>query len=125
MARKTNAYKKFVFSKTVENSLLEWNNSERVITTSDADFLSFIRKLKAQSGGDIHLAGGPRLVRTFVRLSLIDAYHFFVFPVVSAGFTWYDGRPERSDMRLISSTTYQNGIVGMFYESTGEIPALA
>jgi dihydrofolate reductase len=83
MARKMNSYKKFVFSDANQKRMLEWNNAEQVLAHSDEDIVKFINELKAQSGGDIHLSGGARLAQTFVRLGLIDEYHFFVYPVVS------------------------------------------
>jgi dihydrofolate reductase len=58
VARKMNSYKKFVFTGAGEKRELEWNNAEQVPVHSDDDIRSFVRELKAQPGGDIHLAGG-------------------------------------------------------------------
>ena len=85
MARKMNAYKKYVFTGASEKSELEWNNAEQVLAHGDEDIVAFVNDLKAQPGGDIHLSGGARLAQTLVRLGLVDQYHLVVHPVVSAG----------------------------------------
>lgn len=116
MARKMNTYKKYVFSGAGPTTALEWNNAEHVVAESDGDIAAFVDDLKAQSGGDIHLAGGARLARTFVRLGLVDQYHFFVQPVVSTGARWFDEIGEQRGMTLLSATAYSNGAVGLYYE---------
>lgn len=116
MARKMNTYKKYVFSKGHEKKTLAWNNAEQVLAHSDDDIIKFINELKAQPGGDIHLAGGARLAQTIIRLGLVDEYHFFVYPVVSAGAAWFDKIEDKRDMDLLSATAYENGIVGLYYK---------
>lgn len=115
MARKMNSYKKFVFSSGEEKKALEWNNAERVVARNDDDIVKFINDLKAQPGGDIHLSGGARLAQSMLRLGLVDEYHFFVHPVVSAGAAWFDQIEARRDMELLSATAYDKGIVGLYY----------
>lgn len=118
MARKMNTYKKFVLSSGKTKASLAWNNSEQVPVRSDEDLMQFIRDLKAQTGGDIHLSGGARLAQTFIRLGLVDEYNFFVHPVVSAGMTWFDPIAEKCDMDLVSATTHEHGVVGLVYKTT-------
>jgi dihydrofolate reductase len=115
MARKMNSYKKFVFSSGGKEKALEWNNAECVIARGDEDIARFINDLKAQEGGDIHLAGGARLAQSIIRLGLVDEYHFFVHPVVSAGAAWFDRIEDDRGMELISATTYENGVVAMYF----------
>jgi dihydrofolate reductase len=116
MARKMNAYKKFVFSSAREKQPLEWNNAEQVLAHCDADIITFINDLKAQPGGDIHLAGGAYLANSITRLGLVDEYRFFVFPVVSEGETWFEQIQDKCDMDLVSVTPYQDGVVGLHYK---------
>ena len=52
--------------------------------------MAFVEQLKAQPGGDIHLAGGAQLARTLIRLGVVDRYHLYVYPLVSAGASWFD-----------------------------------
>jgi dihydrofolate reductase len=115
MARKMNAYKKFVFSGASEQRTLEWNNAELVPLRHDDDLAAFISALKAQSGADIHLAGGARLAQTAVRLGLVDEYRLHVHPVVSAGKTWFDQLAGRHDTELLSATAYPDGVVSLHY----------
>jgi dihydrofolate reductase len=117
MARKMNTYKKFVFSSGNEKKALPWNNAEQVLAHTDRDIIEFVNALKQQSGADIHLAGGANLVQTFIRLGLVDEFHFFVYPVVSAGVSWFEQMPENRAMNLISATPFQNGVVGLYYKS--------
>lgn len=115
MAHKMNTYKKFVFSRSPKEQPLEWNNAELVSVQSDDDLISFVTKLKNQSGGDIHLAGGAGLAQSVIRLGLVDEYHFFLYPVVANGSTWFDQLETKSDLKLVSTTAYENGVVGLYY----------
>jgi dihydrofolate reductase len=116
MARKMNAYKKYVFTGASEKTPLEWNNAEQVLAHRDEDIATFVDELKAQSGGDIHLSGGARLAQTVIRLGLVDEYHLVVHPVVSAGSSWFDQIDEQRGMKLLSATAYSNGVVGLYYQ---------
>ena len=120
MARKMNSYKKYVFTSATEKTPLEWSNAEQVPVHGDAEVVSFVEGLKAQSGGDIHLAGGARLAQTIVRLGLVDTYHLVVHPVVSAGSSWFDQIEEQRTMTLTSATSYSNGAVGLYYDPQGD-----
>jgi len=116
MARKMNAYKKYVFTGAGEKTELEWNNAEQVLVRSDEDIAEFVNDLKAQPGTDIHLSGGARLAQTIVGLGLVDQFHLVVHPVVSAGAQWFDRLDEQRGMELLSATAYSNGVVGLYYE---------
>ena len=116
MARKMNAYKKYVVTGASDEAELEWNNSELVHVQGDDDVARFLHELKSQSGADIHLSGGARLAQTVVRLGLVDLYHLVVHPVVSAGAQWFDGIDEPRRMSLQSAAAYSNGVVGLYYE---------
>lgn len=115
MARKMNSYKKFVFSTAAVKKTLEWHNAEQVLVHSDEEIIKFIAELKAQPGGDIHLSGGARLAQTFVRLGLVDEYHFFVYPVVSLGAAWFDQIEDKRGLDLLSAIAFENGVVGLYY----------
>jgi len=120
MARKMNAYKKYVLTGMVEEPAFEWNNAEAVVVRSDEDILQFVNDLKAQPGRDIHLSGGARLAQTIVRLGLVDRYHLFVHPVASAGLTWFEGISDERQLELVGATSYSSGVVGVAYESNQE-----
>ena len=114
MARKMNAYKKYVFSGT--HRTLEWSNCEPVVARSDDEFTKFVADLQAQPGKNIHLAGGAQLAQTFVRLGLVDEYRFYVHPVTSPGATVFDQLEGRHDLELVSATPYADGVVGLYYK---------
>lgn len=118
MARKMNAYKKYVFTAADEKPRLDWSNAEAVPIRSDADMVDFVNGLKAQPGGDIHLSGGATLAQTLVRLDLIDRYHLVVHPVVSAGSSWSGAINDQREMKLVSATPYSNGAAGLLYDRT-------
>jgi dihydrofolate reductase len=115
MATMMNSYKKYVLSRTAGGAALEWNNAELVTAASDREIVEFVSALKEQPGKDIHLSGGAGLAQTLVRLGLVDEYRFFVHPVVSAGATWFDKLDEARRLELVSGTTYDNGVVGLYY----------
>jgi len=118
MARKMNAYKKYVFTSAGEKPTLDWNNAEAMPAHGDEAIVAFVEQLKARDGGDIHLAGGAQLAQTLVRLGLVDRYHLIVHPVVSAGASWFDEIKEQRGMELVGATAYSNGVVGLYYNSS-------
>jgi dihydrofolate reductase len=117
MARKMNSYKKIVFSTSNKKKKLKWNNAEQMLTHNDEDISQFIHDLKAQPGGDILLAGGARVAQSLIRLGLVDEYHFFIYPVVSPGATWFDQIKDKPHMDFLSATAYENSVVGLYYKA--------
>lgn len=115
MAHKMNSYRKLVFSRAEEAEPLEWHNAERVVARCDEDIVRFVKNLKSQPGGDIHLAGGAQLSQTVIRLGLVDEYHFYVHPAVSPGATWSEKIEDTHELELISVTAYAGGVVGLYY----------
>ena len=75
-ARKLNAMRKIVFSKTLPT--VEWNNSSLVKEVLPED----ITKLKQEPGRDMLIYGSASLVRTLTNHGLIDEYQLLVHPVV-------------------------------------------
>ena len=120
MARKMNAYKKYVISHSAATEPLEWNNAEQVRVGGDQDIVDFVHELKAQPGKKIHLAGGARLAQTFVRLGLVDEFDFKVQPVVSGGARWFDQLEAGLDLELVAVTPYDNGVFGVRYRPTSK-----
>ncbi|WP_312360024.1 dihydrofolate reductase family protein [Ensifer sp.] len=116
MARRMHDYRKLVFSRSGSQALTEWHNVDQVVAADDAALAACLRDLKARPGGDIHLSGGASLARSVVGLGLVDAFHFFVYPVTSPGVSWFCGLSQRYDLRLIGTQTYANGVVGLHYE---------
>lgn len=120
MARKMNAYKKYVFSHDGPARALEWNNAEQICVGDDHDIVAFAHELKGRSGGKIHLAGGARLAQTFVRLGLVDEFDFKVQPVVSNGARWFDQLEAGLELDVVGVTPYENGVVGVRYRPSAK-----
>ena len=115
MARRMNTYKKLVFSKSGRKKLTGWNNTERVIVTSDEELAKYLANLKAQPGGDIHLSGGASFAQSVIALDLVDEFYFFVYPVVSPGVPWFSQLRDKRDLQLLGASSYENGVVGLHY----------
>jgi dihydrofolate reductase len=117
MARKMNAYQKFVFSRDGGTEALAWNNATLVVAPGDEDLVRFVADLKARPGRDLHLAGGAQLAQSFVRLGLVDEYRLHVHPVVSAGASPFDAVAGRRTVELLGTTQYEGGVVSYRYKA--------
>ena len=110
-ARKLNAMRKIVFSRTLES--VEWNNSTLVKEVIAGD----IEKLKHEPGRDMVIYGSASLVQTLTNLGLIDEYQILVHPVVLGG-----GKPlfqdikVRQKLKLVKTKTFPSGVVGLYYQ---------
>ncbi len=116
MATKLNSYQKYVFTRADEKQTLSWNKAEQIFAQSDDDIRQFVAALKSRAGSDIYLAGGAWLAQTFTRLGLIDEYRLFVYPIFSKGSSWFDQLQDNRNLELISTTTYDNTVVGLHYK---------
>lgn len=110
-ARKLNAMRKIVFSKTLPT--VEWNNSSLLKEVRHED----IAKLKQEPGRDMLIYGSASIVQTLTNLGLIDEYQLLVHPVVLGG-----GKPlfqdvkERQKLKLVSTRTFPSGVIGLYYQ---------
>ena len=100
---------KFVFSRTGGSTY--WNTTVlREVVPEE------IRRLQAQPGGDMVVAGAD-LADTFRRLDLIDEYRLYVNPILLGGGTPMfrpADTPER--LRIVETRTFGNGVVLLRYE---------
>ena len=110
-ARKLNAMRKIVFSRTLES--VEWNNStlvREVVPTA-------IEQLKHEPGRDIVIYGSASLVQTLTNLGLIDEYQILVHPVILGG-----GKPlfqdikHKTKLKFVQSKTHPSGVVLLTYQ---------
>jgi dihydrofolate reductase len=115
MARRMNDYRKLVFSRSGREPLTAWNNTEQVVVTTDNELATHLADLKAQPGGDIHLSGGSSFAQAVIALDLVDELHFFVYPVVSPGASWFSRLTDRRDLQLLGASTFENGVVHLHY----------
>ena len=106
-ARKLNAMRKIVFSRTLERA--EWNNSQ-LLREIDPDE---IRKLKEEDGKDMLIYGSVSIVQQLTALGLVDEYQLLVHPTALGG-----GKPlftDRLKLKLVSTKPFSSGVVLMTY----------
>ena len=110
-ARAFDSVNKIVFSRSLESAE---DKNTRIVRTNLHDE---ILKLKQEEGKDI-LTGGVSLPSQLIELGLVDEYRFVVGPIVAG-----EGRrllddvslPERRQLRLIESKTFESGCVALRY----------
>ena len=102
---------KIVFSKTMKKA--DWNNT---IVIND-NIAEEINKLKQQPGKDLVIFGSPTLAHSFMELDLIDEYQLTLNPVLlGSGKPAYQNIKNKTNLRLVKSTTLKSGVVGLHYE---------
>ncbi len=110
-ARKVNAMRKVVFSKSLEKA--DWNNSVlyRDIVPEE------IIKLKQEPGKDIVIYGSASVIQTLTNYGLIDEYQILVHPLILGG-----GKPlfsnisQRVSLKLVKTDPRSSGIVVLYYQ---------
>lgn len=106
-----NTLPKYVASRTLSEPL-GWSNS----TLITGDLAEGVRRLKSESGKDLHLFGSGDLMQTLMGDDLIDEYRLMVHPVVlgSGARLFRDGNPRRP-LTLIDSKTSTTGVLMLTY----------
>jgi dihydrofolate reductase len=107
-ARRLNAMRKIVFSKTLKSA--DWQKSE-LQRDIDADFL---RRLKQEDGKNVLIYGSASIVQQLSRLGLIDEYQLLVHPVFLGG-----GKRLLDDklrLKLVESRKLKSGVMLLTYQ---------
>jgi dihydrofolate reductase len=110
-ARKLNAMRKIVFSRTLPR--VEWNNStlEREIVPSE------IEKLKREQGRNMVIYGSASVVQELTNYGLIDEYQILVHPFILG-----DGKPlfknikQKVNLKLVNTEARPSGVVVLTYQ---------
>jgi dihydrofolate reductase len=104
---------KYVASRTLSEPLA-WNNS----TLIAGDLAEGVRRLKSESGKDLHLFGSGDLMQTLMGDDLIDEYRLMIHPVVLGSGTrlFREGNPCRP-LALTDSKTSTTGVLITTYRS--------
>ena len=111
VARKLNAMRKIVFSKTLDKG--EWNNSLLLKDVSPEQ----IKQLKQEPGQDMLIYGSASIVQALTNHGLIDEYQLLVHPVVLG-----DGKPlfaearQQTKLDLLKTKTHPSGVVVLYYQ---------
>ena len=110
-ARKLNAMRKIVFSRTLES--VEWNNSQLLKEVVPEE----IQQLKQEPGRDMVIYGSASLVRTLTNLGLIDEYQLLVHPVIlGSGKPLFQDIKDQVKLKLVNAKTHPSGVVLLSYQ---------
>lgn len=114
-ARKLNAMRKVVFSKTLPSA--DWNNSTLLREIAPAE----IEKMKREPGRDMLIYGSASVVRALTNHGLIDEYQLLVHPVIlGAGKPLFQDITEKQDLELIKTKAFPSGVMGLYYRPRGK-----
>ncbi|MBA4053735.1 MAG: dihydrofolate reductase [Marivirga sp.] len=107
---KTNKMNKYVFS----SSRTEFGGTPTVV---HSDIQKSMERLKQQSGKNIWLYGGAKLITSFMNLNLIDEIRIAVMPVIlGRGKPLFSEINDRVNLKLIKVESSTLGVVGLYYE---------
>lgn len=110
-ARKLNAMRKVVFSKSLDS--VDWNNSMLVNEIVPEE----IEKLKQESGRDMIIYGSASVVQELTNLGLIDEYQLLVHPVVlGSGKPLFSGIRDTVNLSLVEAKQLPSGVTLLRYE---------
>ncbi len=105
---------KTVASKTLKG--LEWKNS----TLLSDHVVEGVSRMKNQPGGNLLMFGSPSLASVLFEANLIDELHLKMHPVLlGAGRPLFHGATERRKLELVTSRTFDSGVVGLRYNVAG------
>jgi len=114
-ARRLNAMRKVVFSRTLESA--DWNNSTLLRDVVPEE----VKQLKEEPGGDMLIYGSASLVQTLTNLGLIDEYQVLVHPVIlGGGKPLFQGIKDKRKLKLVQSKTHPSGVVVLYYQPRNE-----
>ena len=98
----------------VSNQQLDftWRNTEQL----KGGFVEAITALKAEPGGSIAMSGSVSVVRQLLAAGLLDELHLLVHPIaVRKGMRLFDEGDASLPLKLISSETFQTGVLNLVY----------
>jgi len=111
IASQMNATPKYVVSTTLSEPL-RWQNSHLIRD----DVAGRIRRLKAEAGKDIQVAGSGQLVQTLIRENLVDEYQLMIHPIVlGSGKRLFREGLDLSQLELIDSAATTKGVLLLRY----------
>ena len=109
-ADRMNSLPKYVASRTL--TAVDWKNSNLI----KDDVAAHVRKLKAEPGQDILIAGSGQLVDSLTRDGVIDEYRLMIHPIiVGGGKRLFSEGLERTALVLASVKQLPAGVVILTY----------
>lgn len=111
-----NDVKKYVVSKTLESH--SWKNSIFL----KGDVVSELKRLKQESGPDLHVYGSGNLVQTLMKHDLVDEFWLKIFPVtLGQGKRLFAEGTVPAAFKLTDSKVSPSGVIFANYERAGEV----
>ena len=109
-----NNTQKYVASRTLESP--EWQNT----TVLAGDVSEAVSRLQQEAGETITLNGRSPLLRSLLSAGLIDELRLFLHPIVlGSGDRLFRDAEERVALELRRCHAYDNGVVSLTYQPTG------
>jgi dihydrofolate reductase len=110
-ARKLNAMRKVVFSKSLSSA--DWNNSTLVREIVPED----IEKMKQEPGKDMLIYGSASVVQELTNLGLIDEYQLLLHPVIlGSGKPLFSNIHDTVNLNLAEARQHPSGVTLLRYE---------
>ncbi|SDG14718.1 dihydrofolate reductase family protein [Chitinophaga filiformis] len=101
---------KIVLSKSRQNEQLP----NTVFISEDVE--QRIKAIKRQNGKEILIFGSPSATHSLLQYDLIDEFWLFVNPVIlTKGIPLFKNVPETTQLTLVSSKSFANGVVCVHY----------
>jgi len=116
IAAKLNSMRKYVASTTLQS--VDWNNSRLL----GKDVPDAVRRLKAETHGELQVTGSSKLLQTLIANDLVDEFHLWQFPVLlGTGKRLFGEGTPPGTLRLIDSTRFSTGVVVNRYARAGAL----
>ena len=113
VARKMSAYRKIVFSKTLEG--VQWNNSILVREVDPKE----ITRMKEQPGKNMVVLGSSELVWSLMKSRLIDEYRVWVNPIIlGRGKSLFGALDDRHKLKLAETKTFGSGLIELYLQAS-------
>jgi len=105
--------KKIVFSKTLQQDDITWDNTE-VHAENPAEV---IKKIKQEKGGSLLIMGSGQIIQQLANEGLIDEYDFIMSPVVSGGGKFLFKDVKQFKLNFLGAKSFDSGNVILRYEA--------
>ncbi len=111
VAGKMNGIAKLVYSTTLKKA--DWNNSSIL----QKDIIKETARLKQQPGKDMAVFGSGELGNALLEAGLMDEIRVIINPILLGdGHPMFKKEKERQKLKLLSSRTFHNGNVLLYYQ---------
>ncbi|WP_247826711.1 dihydrofolate reductase family protein [Arthrobacter antioxidans] len=114
IAPSLNSLHRVVFSRHLTKA--PWGDMAEAAVES-GDPIEAIRRIKAETGGDIVVWGSLTLAETFLAAGVVDSVRLVVMPIaIGAGRGVFPPGQDPNMLTLHSATVYDQGLVELVYE---------